>query len=42
MVEALAAGEWWRGSRDKWFGDCGASASSVGRKTFLHRVIRID
>jgi hypothetical protein len=42
MIEALAAGEWWRGARDKWFGDCGASASSVGRKTFLHRVIRID
>jgi hypothetical protein len=42
MIEAMAAGEWWRGTRDKWFGDCGASASSVGRKTFVHRVIRID
>jgi hypothetical protein len=42
MIEAMAAGEWWRGTRDKWFGDCGASASSAGRKTFLHRVIRID
>ena len=30
MIEALGAGEWWRGSRDKWFGDCtsGARASS--------------
>jgi hypothetical protein len=42
MVEAMAAGEWWRGTRDKWFGDCGASASSAGRKTFRHRVVRID
>jgi hypothetical protein len=42
MVEALAAGEWWRGTRDKWFGDCGASASSVSRKAFRHRVIRVD
>ena len=22
MIEALGAGEWWRGARDKWFGDC--------------------
>jgi hypothetical protein len=42
MIEALGAGEWWRGARDKWFGDCGASASSVGRKTFVHRIVRID
>ena len=42
MIEALGAGEWWRGTRDKWFGDCGASASSVGRKTFLHRIVRVD
>ena len=43
MIEALGAGEWWRGSRDKWFGDCssGARAASV-RKTFVHRVVRID
>jgi hypothetical protein len=41
MIEALAAGEWWRGARDKWFGACGATASSV-RKTFVHRVIRVD
>ena len=26
MDEALGAGEWWRGSRDKWFGDCSTSA----------------
>jgi hypothetical protein len=43
MIEALGAGEWWRGSRDKWFGDCtsGASASAL-RKTLVHRIIRID
>ncbi len=43
MIEALGAGEWWRGSRDKWFGDCttGARASAV-RKTFVHRVVRVD
>jgi hypothetical protein len=41
MIEALGAGEWWRGARDKWFGDCGASASSL-RKTFAHRVVRVD
>lgn len=41
MIEALGAGEWWRGSRDKWFGACGATASSL-RKTFVHRVMRVD
>ncbi len=43
MIEALGAGEWWRGPRDKWFGQCstGARASSV-RKTFVHRIVRID
>jgi hypothetical protein len=41
MDEALGAGEWWRGARDKWFGDCGASASAV-RRTFAHRVVRVD
>jgi hypothetical protein len=42
MIEALGAGEWWRGPRDKWFGTCGASAASVGRKTFVHRIVRVD
>jgi hypothetical protein len=42
MIDALGAGEWWRGARDKWFGDCGASASAVGRKTFRHRIVRVD
>jgi hypothetical protein len=43
MIEALGAGEWWRGSRDKWFGECstGASASAL-RKTLVHRIGRMD
>ena len=43
MIEALGAGEWWRGARDKWFGDCssGARAASV-RKLFVHRIVRVD
>jgi hypothetical protein len=40
LGEALGAGEWWRGPRDKWFGDCGAHASSVG--TLAHRVVAVD
>jgi hypothetical protein len=42
MIEALGAGEWWRGARDKWFGDCGARLASVERKRFVHRVVRMD
>jgi hypothetical protein len=43
MIEALGAGEWWRGARDKWFGDCGSTAASASvRQTFVHRVIRMD
>jgi hypothetical protein len=39
MVEVLGAGEWWRGPRDKWFGDCSrvASASSAGK--LVHRLV---
>jgi hypothetical protein len=42
MIESLGAGEWWRGARDHWFGECasGARAASVG--TLVHRVVRID
>jgi hypothetical protein len=42
MVEALGAGEWWRGPRDKWFGDCRpvAGAASTGR--LVHRLVRVD
>lgn len=49
LDEALGAGEWWRGTRDKWFGDCSttatASAASAllgAKKTFIHRVIAVD
>jgi len=41
MIVALGAGEWWRGPRDRWVGDCRARAASV-RQTFVHRVIRVD
>jgi hypothetical protein len=43
MIEALGAGEWWRGARDKWFGECtsGASASAF-HKTLVHRIVRVD
>jgi hypothetical protein len=43
MIEALGAGEWWRGARDKWFGVCtsGASASAL-RKTLVHRIVPVD
>jgi hypothetical protein len=41
LDEALGAGEWWRGARDRWFGDCGARAASAG-KLLVHRVVRVD
>ena len=43
MIEALGAGEWWRGARDKWFGQCstGARTSSL-RKTLEHRAVLVD
>jgi hypothetical protein len=40
MVEALAAGEWWRGARDHWFGSCARTISRAG--AILQRVVRID
>ena len=43
MIEALGAGEWWRGARDKWFGDCSSRARAASvRKRFVHRVVRMD
>jgi hypothetical protein len=50
MIEALGAGEWWRGARDHWFESCSASAqaASVGGSLraqaggmLVHRVVRI-
>jgi hypothetical protein len=50
MIEALGAGEWWRGARDHWFESCssGAYAASAvgslrapGGGTLVHRVVRI-
>ncbi|MBE2316633.1 hypothetical protein DVA67_011645 [Solirubrobacter sp. CPCC 204708] len=45
LDEVLGAGEWWRGARDHWFGDCTAAvsaASALRAKAFAHRVVRVD
>jgi hypothetical protein len=44
MIAALGAGEWWRGARDHWFGDCTATAARVSPAggLLVHRVVRID
>ncbi len=41
MGRALGAGEWWRGSRDKWFGQCSTRARASSLKTLEHRVVRL-
>jgi hypothetical protein len=43
MIEALGAGEWWRGARDHWFEGCTttARAASAGG-TFARRLVRVD
>jgi hypothetical protein len=39
LVEAMGAGEWWRGPQDRWsFGCEGATA----RASIVHRTVRID
>jgi hypothetical protein len=46
MIAALGDGEWWRGARDHWFGECahGARAARAGARlgALGHRVIAID
>jgi hypothetical protein len=50
MIEALGAGEWWRGARDHWFENCStyaraASARSLtapSRGALVRRVVRVD
>ena len=42
MGKALGAGEWWRGSRDKWFGGCSTSARASSLKKLEHRVVLVD
>jgi hypothetical protein len=44
MIVALGAGEWWRGARDHWLGDCTATAARVSQAggLLMHRVVRID
>jgi hypothetical protein len=51
MIEALGAGEWWRGARDHWFEDCSAFARvAVAGEPFgravtggrlVHRIVRV-
>ncbi len=40
MVEALGAGEWWRGAHDHWFGSCARTVSSAA--AIVRRLIRVD
>jgi hypothetical protein len=44
MIVALGAGEWWRGPRDHWFGDCTATAARASSASGLlvHRVVQMD
>ena len=42
LDEALGAGEWWRGSRDKWFGNCSALARGSSAARLVRRVVRVD
>jgi len=42
MVEKLAAGEWWRGPRDKWFGLCKTGAPTAAASRFVHRLVLVD
>jgi hypothetical protein len=47
MVVALGAGEWWRGPRDHWFGQCSgavaAAATAASAPGLLaHRVVPVD
>jgi hypothetical protein len=44
LDEVLGAGEWWRGPRDKWFGNCPgtASAASAPAKKLAHRIVIVD
>ncbi|HWK29662.1 MAG TPA: hypothetical protein VNS09_24060 [Solirubrobacter sp.] len=44
LMEALGAGEWWRGPRDKWFGSCdgvAAAASVRPARRLVRRVVRL-
>ncbi|HET6550029.1 MAG TPA: hypothetical protein VFG79_16310 [Solirubrobacter sp.] len=42
MDKALGAGEWWRGSRDKWFAECRRGARAASARALVHRVVRVD
>jgi hypothetical protein len=40
LVEALAAGEWWRGPRDRWFFGCDG-ARTTARAAVVHRTVQL-
>ena len=44
LDEVLGAGEWWRGTRDQWFGACAAAsaASALTSKRLVHRTVTVD
>ena len=42
MIESLGAGEWWRGARDHWFGDCASGARASSARTLVRRSVRVD
>jgi hypothetical protein len=44
LDEVLGAGEWWRGTRDQWFGACAtaSAASALQRQRFVHRTVTVD
>jgi hypothetical protein len=41
LVEAMAAGEWWRGPRDRWSFGCSSAASAASAGLLVHRVVSL-
>ena len=41
LVEAMAAGEWWRGPRDRWSFGCSSLASAASAGLLVHRVVAL-
>lgn len=44
LDEVLGAGEWWRGTRDQWFGSCAtaSAASALKSQRLVHRTVAVD
>ncbi len=44
LDEVLGAGEWWRGTRDQWFGACAtaSAASALQSQRLVHRTVTVD